>query len=188
MSMSFLYDKQIRRYCFFMAGMILLLFLFGWGFIVIQTNTVQTAFLEHENAIVTSLLNQGVSKEIVAEAVSSTQTSDAGSDFLASVGRTTQTSSSLFPFTAAFERTTGEILLAAGLFFSLLLLSGTYLFLQGRECLYRQAIDTVQRFIEGDYTRRMPWMGEGAIYQLCISVDRLATMLQYRNETEHRTK
>ena len=188
MSMSFLYDKQFRRYCSFMAGMILLLFLSGMGFIVIQTNTVQAAFLEHENAIVTSLLNQGVSVDIVAEAVSNTQTSDAGSDFLASVGRTTQTSSSLFPFTATFERTTGEILLAAGICFSLLLLSGTYLFLQGRECLYRQAIDIVQRFIEGDYSRHMPWMGEGAIYQFCISVDRLATMLQSKNETEHRTK
>ncbi|MCH5345312.1 MAG: HAMP domain-containing histidine kinase [Acetatifactor sp.] len=186
--MSFLYDKQIRRYCFFMAGMILLLFLSGLGFIVIQTNTVQAAFLEHENTIVTSLLDQGVSREIIGAAVSNTQTSDAGSDFLASVGRTTQTASCLLPFTDTFERTTGKILLAAGSCFSLLLLAGTYLFLQSRERLYRQTIGIIERYIEGDYSTHMQPTSEGTIYQLCTSIDRLATMLQSRNETEHQAK
>ena len=188
MSMSFLYDKQMRRYCFFMAGMILLLFLSGLGFIVIQTNIVQAAFLEHENTIVTSLLDQGVSKEIIAKAVSNTKTSDAGGDFLASVGRTTQTASSLFPFTAAFERTTGEILLAAGICFSLLFLVGTYLFLQSRERLYRQTIGIIERCMEGDFSSHMQPTSEGTIYQLCTSIDQLATMLQSKNETEHRAK
>ena len=188
MSMSFLYDKQIRRYCIFMAGMILSLFLAGLGFIVVQTNTVQEAFLEHENAIVTSLLDQGVSREIIGAAVSNTTTSDSGSEFLAVIGRTKQTISELFPFTAAFERTTGEILLAAGICFSLLLLAGTYLFLQSREHLYRQTIGMIERFIEGDYSTHMQPMSQGTIYQLCTSIEQLATMLQSKNETEHQTK
>ncbi len=171
-----------------MAGMILLLFLAGFGFIVVQTNTVQEAFLDHENAIVTSLLDQGVSREIIGAAVSSTKTSDTGSAFLAAVGRTRQTTSELFPFTATFERTTGEILLAAGVCFSLLLLAGTYLFLQSRDSLYRYAMDIIESFMEGDYSRHMPRMGEGAFYQLCTSIDQLATILQSRNEAQHQAK
>ena len=188
MSMSFLYDKQIRRYCIFMAGMILALFLAGLWFIVIQTNAVQEAFLDHEETIVTSLLDQGVPKEVIATALSNTNTNNAGSDFLVSVGRTTRTASSLFPFLAVFERTTREILLAAGICFSLLLLVGTYLFLQSHERLYQQSIGIVQKFIEGDYSRHMPRMGEGTFFQLCTSIDRLATMLQSKNQAQHQTK
>ena len=188
MSMSFLYDKQIRRYCIFMAGMILSLFLAGLGFIVVQTNTVQEAFLEHENAIVTSLLDQGVSREIIGAAVSNTTTSDSGSEFLAVIGRTKQTASELFPFTAAFEHATGEILLAAGICFSLLLLAGTYLFLQSREHLYRQTMGMIERFIEGDYSTHMQPTSEGTIYQLCNSIEQLATMLQSKNESERQVK
>ena len=188
MSMSFLYDKQIRRYCIFLAGMLLSLFLAGSGFILVQTNTVQEAFLEHENAIITSLLDQGVSKEIIGVAVSNTRTSNSGGEFLAAIGRTKQTASELFPFTVAFAHTTGKILLAAGICFSLLLLAGTYLFLQSREHLYQQTIGMIERFIEGDYSTHMQSTSEGTIFQLCTSIEQLATMLQSKNETEHQTK
>lgn len=186
--MNFLYDKQIRKYCFFMAGMILLLFLAGAWFIVIQTNLVQVTFLEHENAIVTSLLEQGVPRETIGRAVSSTRSSDAGGDFLTAIGRTTKTASEFFPFTATFKRTAGRILFTAGICFSLLLLTGTYLFLHGREHLYRQADDIIQSFIEGDYSRHLPRMDEGVFYQLCSSIDQLAKMLKSRNEAEYQTK
>lgn len=147
MSISFIYDKQIKRYCIFVLSVIFFLYFFGWAFIVIQTNTVQAAFLEHENAIVTSLLGQGVSREVIGAAVSSTKVSDAGSNFLASIGRTRQAVSKLFPFTAAFERITGEILLTAGICFSLLLLAGTYLFLLSRDRLYQRAIIIIDSFL-----------------------------------------
>ena len=188
MSINFLYDKQIRRYCFFMAGMILLLSLSGLWLVVVQTNMVQEAFLEHENAIVSSLLDQGVSRETISTAVSNTKSSDAGSDFLTAIGRTAKTAPELLHFTATFGRTTGEMLLAAGICFSLLLLIGTYLFLHDRERLYRQANGVIQRFIEGDYSEHLPRMDEGDFYQLCSSIDQLATMLKSRNESEYQTK
>ena len=188
MSISFLYDRQTKRYCIFMAGLLLLLFLAGLWFVVIQTNIVKTAFLESEETVVTALLDQGVSKEVIATALSNTNTSDAAGDFMASIGRTTQTASSLFPFTSAFQHTTGGILLAAGTCFSLLFLVSTYLFLQSRERLYQQSIGIVQMFIEGDYSRHMPRMGEGTFFRLCTSIDRLATMLQSKNEAQYKTK
>lgn len=188
MSMSFLYDRQTRGYCAFIAGMAVSLFLAGGAFIAIQTNTVQAAFLEHENAIATSLLGQGVPREVIAAALSSSETGSSGSEFLAAVGRTTQSVSKLFPFTAAFEHTTGRILLAAGICFSLLLLAGTYFFLQSRERLYRETIGMIERFMEGDCSARMHTTGEGTVCQLCASIEQLATMLQSKNEAQHRAK
>lgn len=188
MNVRFLYDKQIRRYSCFITGMILALFLAEAWFATVQTNMVQAAFLEHENAIVTSLLDHGVSREVIVAAVSSTKIDDVGSDFLANIGRTEKTASVFFPFTAAFERATRGILLAAGISFSLMLLAGTYLFLQSRDRLYRRAMNIVECFMERDYSRHIPRMDEGTFYQLCTSVDRLATMLQSRNETEYREK
>lgn len=188
MNMRFLHDKQIRRYSCFIAGMILVFFLAEAWFVTVQTNMVQAAFLEHENAIVTSLLEHGVSREVIGAAVSSTKIDDAGSDFLADIGRTAKTASGFFPFTAAFERATRGILLAAGICFSLMLLTGTYLFLQSRDRLYQRAMNIVECFMEGDYSRHMPRMDEGTFYQLCTSIDHLATMLQSRNETEYQEK
>lgn len=165
-----------------------MLFLAGAWFVIVQTNTVQAAFLEHENAIVTSLLEQGVTREIIGTAVSNTKSSGAGSDFLTAIGRTTKTAPEFLPFTDTFGRTTGKMLLVAGICFSLFLLIGTYLFLQDRERLYKQADGIIQRFIEGDYSRHLPRMDEGTFYRLCSSIDQLATMLKSRNEAEYQTK
>ena len=186
--MKFLHDKQMKIYCCFLTGMIMLSFLLGGVFLLVQTKTVQNAFLERENEIATSLLEQGISEHVIATALSSTQGGSTGSDFLVSIGRTNQASSRFFPFAVIFRQTTGNFLLAAGLCFALLLLSGTYVFLRSREHLYQQAQDMIADFIDGDYSRRMPQAGEGSIYQLYASIDKLATNLQAQNEMEHRAK
>lgn len=186
--MTFLHDKQMKVYCCFLTGLIVSSFLLGWVFLVMQTKTVQTAFLEHENAIATSLLEEGVSKAVIATAVSSTQSSGMGSDFLASIGRTGQADARFFPFAVTFRQATGNFLLVAGLCFTLLLSMGTWLFLRGRQRMYQEAMDTISDFMDGDYSRRMPRTGEGSIYQLYAAIDQLATKLRAQNETEHRAR
>ena len=43
-------------------------------------------YLEHDRSVVSALLAQGVSKEVIANAVSSTDTSAAGVEFLSGLG------------------------------------------------------------------------------------------------------
>lgn len=186
--MSFLNDRQTKRYFIFLLCFLSLFFILGTGFIERQSNEIQALLLAHDNAVVTSLLNQGVSKTMIASAISNVESSAAGADFLALVGRTQQTASGVLPMISLVSRTTGCLLFAAGLFLSVLLLTGTVLFLGKRERLYQQAADVLTGYIDGDYSRHMPQVCEGTVFQLFAAVDQLATMLRAQNEKEHRTK
>lgn len=77
---------------------------------------------------------------------------------------------------------------AGGGFLMLILLAGTFAVFWRRDRLYRQAEGIVSGFMKGDYSRRLPQNGEGTVYQLFASVDRLATMLKAKNEAEHQRK
>ena len=61
-------------------------------------------------------------------------------------------------------------------------------FLQKREKLYQEAEAVIIRYTEGKFDSKLPGKKTGTIYQLFHGIDRLATVLKSRNETEHKTK
>ena len=71
---------------------------------------------------------------------------------------------------------------------SVLLFGGTFLFFKKRERLYQEAADTVKCYIDGDYSCHLPQNEEGTIYYVFHLIEELATILQSKNEAEHRTK
>lgn len=186
--MSFWNDRQIRKHWYSMFGFIFLLFFLGTGIVVIQTHSVQKLFFSHENAIVTSLMDQGIEEKVIAAAVSYTGTSDEGASFLSKIGRTDQTPGIYFPSILQFLKTSGSMMVMACFLLSMLLLLGNFLFFKRREELYQQAAGIISGFTNGDYTRHMPQAKEGTVYQLFALIDRLATMMQSKNEAELRTK
>lgn len=186
--MSLYQDKHIRKFIFYLILLTFLFFAAGMMFREYQTAAVKRLFLEHDRAVVSSLLEQGVEEDIVAVAVTNKADSGSGAQFLHKIGITEKTAVRFLPFIAAFRQTTGSFLLAAGIVLAMLLFGGTLFFLRQREQLYRQASDTIRHFIEGDYTRHLPQLREGAVYQMLALVEQLATMLKARNETEHQTK
>ena len=72
--MNFLHDKHTRWYCIFIIALVLLLFLMGITVLDTQTATTKEMFLMHNNAIATSLLEEGISKEVIATALMNTET------------------------------------------------------------------------------------------------------------------
>ena len=62
------------------------------------------------------------------------------------------------------------------------------LFLYRTERLYRKSESIIEDYIDGNYTVHLPQSNEGTVYQLLASVDRLATMLQAKNDTEQKAK
>lgn len=186
--MSFWNDRQIRRYWYFVFCFILLLFLFGAGIVMIQTNATQKLILSHDNALITSLMDQGVSENIIATAITNTKGSENGADFLSKIGRTDQTASILFPTILQFQYTVGFPVLIVVAVLSIVLIIGTFLFFRKREHMYQLAANTISGFIDGDFSCRMPQSNEGTIFQLFASIDQLATMLQAKNETERKSK
>lgn len=186
--MNFYRDKQIRSFCFYLFIYISLLFLAGMVLCKSQTEAAKKMFLSHDRAIVTSLLEQGVSEEIIAAAITNVESDKAGADFLVTIGLTQDSTVKFIPFIYRFQRTTIYSMVVVGLILAILILGGTFFFFRKRERLYQQAAGIIRNYIDGDYSCHLPQVNEGTIYQIFHSVDRLATMLQAKNETEHKAK
>ena len=186
--MSLLQDKHNRWYCIFILVLVLLLVLIGITAIDTQTAATKEMFLTHDNAIATSLLEEGVSKEVIATALMNTETDTAGNKFLAEIGLSNNTDIENLPYVSVVKNSTLTSLFVMLFLWTLLLFLGTMLFLYRRERLYRKSENIIKDYIDGNYTVHLPQSNEGNIYQLLASVDQLATMLQAKNDTEQKTK
>ena len=186
--MSLLHDKYNRQYCIFIVVLIPLLFLIGLTVIYTQTAATKEMFLTHDNAIATSLLEEGVSKEVIATALMNTEADTTGNKFLAEIGLSNNTDIENLPYVSAVKNSTLTSQFVMLFLWTLLLFLGTMLFLYRRERLYRKSENIIKDYIDGNYTVHLPQSNEGNIYQLLASVDQLATMLQAKNDTEQKTK
>ena len=186
--MSLLHDKYNRWYCIFIAALVPLLFLIVLTVIDTQTAAAKEMFLTHDNAIATSLLEEGVSKEVIATALMNTETDTTGNKFLAGIGLSNNTDIENLPYVSIVKNTTLISLFVMLFLWTLLLFLGTMLFLYHRERLYKKSENIIKDYIDGNYTVHLPQSNEGNIYQLLASVDQLATMPQAKNNTEQKTK
>jgi len=186
--MSFYHDKQIKGYLFFIVCYAVLMLGIAAWFCQNQTAAVKSMYLSHDTAIASSLLEQGVSEEVIATAISNTNESAAGTEFLDSIGIRAQTLNALIPFFSTFQFHLFTTLLFISIAFILILFAGTFLFLWVRNQLYRQAEIIINNYIINDYSCHLPQDCEGEIFRLFALVEQLATMLQSKNETEYKTK
>ena len=83
--MSFYHDKQIKIYGCFLAVFGFLIAGAGLLFYLYQTNSVKMMCLLHDEAVISSLLEQGVSRDIIAAAITNTHISIAGEELSAAV-------------------------------------------------------------------------------------------------------
>ena len=186
--MSLLHDKYNRWYCIFIAALVPLLFLIGLIVTDTQTAAAKEMLLTYDHAIATSLLEEGVSKEVIATALTNTEADTAGNKFLTEIGLSNNTDIENLPYVSTVKNTTLISLFVMLFLWTLLLFLGTMLFLYCRERLYRKSENIIKDYIDGNYTVHLPQSNEGTVYQLLASVDQLATMLQAKNDTEQKTK
>ncbi|MDW2797416.1 HAMP domain-containing sensor histidine kinase [Clostridium boliviensis] len=186
--MNIFRDKQVKGFGIFLIFFVFLFFLSGIGLADIQSKIGMNLFLSHNNAVVTSLLEQGVSDDVIAKAITNTAVSAKGTDFLSKIGVTEHTAIRFLPFVSEFQRFSGFSMLLLWGLMSIILLYGVYRFLWIREQLYLQAADVIDHFIEGDFSCHMPQMHEGTIYRLFALTEQLSMILQSKNESGHKTK
>ena len=127
--MNFLHDKHSRYYCIFIVTLVLLLFLMGIAVIDTQTAATKEMFLTHNNAIATSLLEEGISKEVIATALMNTEAGTTGNKFLAEIGLSNSTDIENLPYVSAVKNTILTSLFVMLFLWTLLLFLGTMLFL-----------------------------------------------------------
>lgn len=186
--MTFFRDKQIKGYLLFIFSYSVLLLGGVIFFCQNQVSVAKSMYLEHDTAIVSALLEQGVSEETVANAISSTNISKEGIELLNTIGMRKDTLSSLLPFFSQFQSHSFRSILTVAMFFIAILYAGTMFFLWLRSRLYSKAQSIVNSYIKNDYSLHLPQNNEGEIYRLFTSIEQLATMLQSKTETESKAK
>ena len=186
--MSLYYDRQVKGFCLFLLIFALMLPCAGLMLGIGQMNHLKALYLSHEEAVASSLLNQGVSGDVIARALTSREGGDGGRALLAAAGIGSRTDFRVPAlFLKVWERLLRELAVACVLLF-LFLAIGTGCFFRKRRTLYQQADAVLTAYISGDYTGRLPRNREGGIYRIFSSVEQLATMLQAKNESERAAK
>lgn len=185
-----MHDRQIRRYYTFLITFCLLLLITAVLFCGRLTGSAKTMLLSHDEAIASSLIEQGVPETIIAKALADIDTAHTqeGTALLWKLGIRPSLDAQFLPHLDAFQKNAWHFTFAALLPICFLLLGISLLFLNRRDRLYRQAFSIIDKYIDGDYSCHLPQTDEGTVYQLFSSVDRLATMLQAQNETEYKSK
>ena len=152
--MSIFRDRQVKLFSFFIAVYIVLTLGAGIWLCQTQIAAAKAMYLEHDRAVVSALLEQGVSKEVIANAVFSTDTSAAGVDFLSSLGINQNTLNSLLPHFSQFQHHFLLMTLGGCIFLALIPGIGIIFFLRIRNRLYLQAEKIIDNYINNDYSDR----------------------------------
>lgn len=184
--MSFCHDRQIKRFCIFL--LIYTLLLPGTGFLaaVCQVHTAEEMYLSHDCAIASSLLNQGISKKVIADALTNQITNAKGRELVSFLGFKGHRNFSAF--VTGFWHSAWIAALSAGIFLIAVLWLGMAVFFLSRRKVYLEGEKVLKCYINGDYSRHLPQNKEGSIFRIFAFVEQLATMLRAKNEAQQKTK
>lgn len=186
--MSFLKEKQSRYFIISIIALSILLLVFNGLFCFRQTQAAKEMMLSHDSVVISSLLKQGVSPNVIASAIANRQDDEQGGRLLMQLGYTEKTASRFLPAISGFEASAFQFIFFCTLVFIGLLLALCCAFLIKRERLYSRAAKGILAFSGGNFSEHLPRSDEGTLYQLFASVDNLASALQAKGETEYKAK
>ena len=197
--MTFLADNEQKKYFFHIVLILTGATLLAGILWRANGQEMKKAFLEHDGRVVSSLLEQGVSESVIAEAFSEKEALDKaaleteaagskkpaaekGKALLLRMGIGGDTELFFLPRIRDLHRDMGLGLAGLLLFLwgSLLLLCGH--FLCRRERLYEKATNFIDRFMKESLSEHLPRTGEGSLYRLFGKIDTLANALSAENE------
>nr|WP_305146617.1 HAMP domain-containing sensor histidine kinase [Anaerovorax odorimutans] len=153
-----------------------------------HVTTIKEMNLQQDYAVASALLEQGLSPDQIAAAVTGTSISSPGRELIRKIGITEDTALRFLPITHRASTSLIHTLALQTLLLSALLLTGGLFFLRRREKLYLLAVEKVTRFMDGDFSSHLPRTDEGSLYRLFALVDSLANALRAKNETEHEAR
>lgn len=160
----------------------------GLVFIRVQENRLKSLLIEHDAMIASALLEQGVSRQTAAGAILNTELLPAGRELLRQIGMSETTDIYLMPTVYSFCAAERIVISLGGALFFILLFFSIFRYLQKRDRLYREAVSVIESYMENDFSRNLPALYEGTLFQLFSSIHFLAAMLKTKQEAEHRVK
>lgn len=186
--MSMCQDKQVKGLCIFLLCFALLMPCMGLAAGMYQIHLTKSCYISHDEAIASSLLDQGVTKNIVACALTNTEVGKNGRTLLQALGISNQTQNNFLDVVYRLQKSMIVGVLGVSALLLVVLFTGISLFFWQRKKLYLSANDVLAAYLEGDYSRHLPQTKEGAIFQIFFAIEQLATMLQAKNEAERSAK
>ncbi|MDE6601934.1 MAG: HAMP domain-containing histidine kinase [Lachnospiraceae bacterium] len=186
--MGILQEKSTRMYAVFLMYLMAALIVWTCFLCWLHGKEVQSLLFEREQTMVSSLVEQGISRVSIARAVRSAESTGEGEELLRQLGHTQSVSFRLFPAIDRSVRLFGKTAVGMAGVLVLLLLGVTACFLWEREKLYRQAEGIITQFSDGNFACHLPQNESGSVYQLFAAVEELAVALRAKSEGEQRGK
>lgn len=186
--MGFLKDEGQRRFFCRLAAILAaasVLIIAVW---FMNGYQIKKTALSHDRCVVSSLIEQGVSEAVIANAFAEKEVTEQGTALLARIGLSEETEIFFMPDIFKIQKGTGILLAGLFLFLWISILGLAGLFLSARERIYHQAIRIIEQFMQGDFTEHLPRMDEGCLYRLLGKIDSLANALAAGNEEAMRAK
>ena len=144
--MSFLRERRARYYFLFLCGIALVLLLFSILMTWQHTRQVQELLLEREATLASSLLEQGVSTEVIAAAMKSESVNTNGLTFMAQIGHTSATPLPLSPLARQTAISFGIFACVVLFLLGFAVLVGSAMYLHRQDALYQTVIRTVNEY------------------------------------------
>lgn len=182
--MSMLLDRQVKGLAMFLCLSFLAFVLAQVMLAGRQVSAAEELWVEHDAAVASSLLDQGVPKDVIAVSLANAEPGEEGWSLLAAVGLGKQAETHLRPTFSQLQQSAYAGALSVALLLLLLLSSGLLIFSRKRMRLHQQVDEILADYINGNYSRHLPQGGEGSFFQMLSSVEQLATMLRSKNEAE----
>lgn len=186
--MDFLYEKQNRRYFGALAVFCIFMMFFAVMAGKVQAQGMKNVLLERERAVVSSLLAQGVSPNVVAAAYKNEAVTEEGMTFLEKIGWSPDSDPGILPSVKKQAKAAALFGLSAAVGLGAALLGGSAAFLKKRERIYQEAEAVIAEFASGNFSRHLCRDQEGMLYQMFAAVDELAKALQAKGEMALRAK
>lgn len=165
-----------------LAVMMTLLMLRGW-----EAGARRMLF-EHDAAVVSFLLDHGISRQTAAEAVLSDGTLAEGEELLHKIGISAETDIRFMPAIYEVCAAQRRMVSLGGVLLLLLLFTCIFRYLGKTDRIYRDAAVVVERYMDNDFSLRLPELDGGALYRLFSRVNFMAAMLKTKQEAENRAK
>lgn len=186
--MNMMQEKSIRYYFIglfcMMGAFIIWTLVLSW----MHGKETQHILFARERTMVSALMEQGVSKTMIADVMQSEAVTGEGENLMRQMGHTDAASFRLFPAVDRSVRLFAKMAAGVAVILSAVLACVTVSFLRKREKLYRYAESIITQYADGNFERHLPQNQDGSIFQLFSAVEELAVALRSQSGKEQHMK
>lgn len=186
--MSFWRDRQFRHFYVFLMGVLAVLTVFAAVIWMMYGRLSKEMYLSHNRSVVSSLLEAGVERNVIARAFAADASSPEGEALVEMMGLGENAKAAFLPGIAGMQSKMAVCMTGFVMSLWLVQMAGAGFFFSDREKVYAEAEKTVRKFAEGDFSENISYLEEGRLHQLFGSVDHLAKALAAQSEMTGRAK